>query len=35
VGGFPVLLDSVQATSLPAGTPLKSVAAGQSVLTAS
>jgi hypothetical protein len=35
VGGIPVLLDSVQANSLPAGTPLKSVAAGQSVLTAS
>lgn len=35
VGGNPVLLDSVQANSLPAGTPLKSVAAGQSVLTAS
>ncbi|MCR6485060.1 hypothetical protein M8542_19720 [Amycolatopsis sp. OK19-0408] len=35
VGTSPVLLDSVQATSTPAAVPLKSVAAGNSVLTAS
>ena len=34
VGGAPVLLDSLQATSQAANTSLKSVAAGQSVLTA-
>ncbi|NBH03089.1 hypothetical protein [Amycolatopsis sp. SID8362] len=34
VGGAPVLLDSLTATSLPSATPVK-VAAGQSVLTAS
>jgi hypothetical protein len=35
VGTNPVLLGSVQASSTPAAVPLKSVAAGQSVLTAS
>ena len=35
VGGAPVLLSSVQATSQLANTPLQSVSAGQSVLTAS
>ncbi|WP_370963854.1 hypothetical protein [Amycolatopsis sp. cg9] len=34
VGGAPVLLDSMSASSLPAATPVK-LAAGQSVLTAS
>ncbi|WP_410672479.1 hypothetical protein [Amycolatopsis sp. cmx-4-68] len=34
VGGAAVLLDSLNATSLPTGTPV-TVAAGQSVLTAS
>jgi hypothetical protein len=34
VGGAAVLLDSLQATSLPAGTPV-TVVAGQSVLTVS
>jgi hypothetical protein len=35
VGGNPVLLDSVHANSLPVALPLKSVAAGQSLVTAS
>jgi hypothetical protein len=34
VGGAPVLLSSLQATSAPAGTPV-TVSAGQTVLTAS